>query len=70
MSEPYEPWAIGPFACPFCGEPDQEVEDLGDHPAFLSGECGNCGKMFSVDTVREEWYDHNGNTIKPGKVTP
>lgn len=64
MSEPNEPWPSGPYACPYCKEPDQEVEDLGDHPAYLSGRCEKCYREFSVDTVQEIFYDENGEVIK------
>jgi len=64
MSEPYEPWPSGPYNCPYCDEPEQEVEDLGDHPAYLSGTCEACGRDFSVDTVREEFFDEKGNVIQ------
>ena len=65
MSMPCEPWgASAPYACPYCKEPDQEMEDLGDHPAYLSGTCDACERDFSVNTVLEEFYDEKGEVIK------
>lgn len=64
MSGPYG-WT-GPFSCPFCGEPDQEAEDLGDSPDFLTGECGECGRGFSVSVMSEVFYDERGEEIKKG----
>lgn len=61
MSGPY--WSIPDIECPYCHAKDQEAEDLGDHPSFLSGTCFECNKDFSFDTVREEYYDEKGNTI-------
>jgi hypothetical protein len=51
--------------CPHCGN-EVVLEDLGDHPTFLSGTCDNeeCGKSFSYDTQREEWYDENGDELE------
>ncbi len=53
--------------CPYCGAPDQEVEDLGDNPYFLTGECDDCNKGFSCDDYRSEYYDEKGNVIKEVK---
>jgi predicted nucleic acid binding AN1-type Zn finger protein len=64
MSEPYEPWPSGPFRCPYCKAEGQEAEDLGDHPAYLSGTCEECGKDFSVNTYLMEFYDNKGDVIK------
>ena len=50
--------------CPYCKSPDQDVEDLGDHPAWLSGTCRECSKDFSVDIFRDEYYDFKGDIIK------
>lgn len=63
MSEPFEPWPSGPYPCPYCKSPEQEVEDLGDHPAFLSGTCSECNRDFSVNIMLEEFYDEKGNVI-------
>jgi hypothetical protein len=63
MSESFEPWPSGPYACPYCKTEGQEVEDLGDHPAYLSGTCEACNKGFSVNTFLEEFYDEKGNVI-------
>ena len=52
MSRPYG-WG-GPWSCPYCGEPDQDAEDLGDSPDFLTGECDNCGRGFSVTFMVEQ----------------
>jgi transcriptional regulator NrdR family protein len=68
MSEPHETWPSGPFDCPYCHAKDQDVEDLGDHPSYLSGECEECGRSFSVNTMLEEFYDDKGNVIKKGGV--
>ena len=65
MSEPQEGWnRIGAITCPYCKEPDQDCEDLGDHPSYLSGECSACGKQFSVDVYNEVYYDEKGDKIK------
>ena len=63
MSEPYN-WGDGVVPCPYCKAPDQEGEDLGDHPAYLSYTCLECDKDFSVNTMLEEYYDGKGNVIK------
>jgi uncharacterized Zn finger protein len=63
MSEPYHGIQMD-IKCPYCGDKEQEVEDLGDSPVYLSGECGECWKMYSVDVNREEYYDEGGNVIK------
>ena len=64
MSEPYEPWPNGKCECPYCGAPDQEGEDLGDHPAYLSYTCDNCDRDFAQNTVIEKFYDDKGGVIK------
>lgn len=51
--------------CPFCGAEDQYIEDLGDTPFYLSGDCSECGKSFAYDCGRSEYYDDNGNVVKP-----
>lgn len=51
------------FVCPYCKAPDQEPEDLGDHPHYLTGECTECGRQFSVNTAREEYSDDKGNVF-------
>ena len=57
-------WGSGSLRCPYCKAKDQEGEDLGDHPAFLSGTCTECGKDFSYDSWREEYYNEKGDVIK------
>jgi len=52
------------YRCPYCNSPDQDGEDLGDHTAYLSFTCIDCDRDFSMDTVREEYYDEKGNVIK------
>ena len=49
--------------CPYCKSPDQDVEDLGDHPAWLSGTCGECGRDFNFDDKAERYFDERGNLI-------
>ena len=63
MSEPNEPWPSGPYDCPYCHEPKQDVFDEGDHPAYLSGTCESCGRDFSVNTMLDEFYDEKGNKL-------
>ena len=50
--------------CPYCNA-DIVLEDLGDHPCFLSGSCDECDGEFSYDSNSETWYDSKGNTIVP-----
>ena len=64
MSEPYS-FPEMDIKCPYCGAPDDgQVEDLGDHPNYLSGTCGECERDYSVDTAQEIYYDEQGNVIK------
>ena len=51
------------ISCPYCKAKNQVMEDLGDHPAFLSGTCDSCLKDFSYDWVREEYFDGEGDKI-------
>ena len=44
------------LTCPYCGEEEQEAEDLGDNPYYLTGTCSNCDKGFSVDTYNGIYY--------------
>ena len=53
--------------CPYCGAPDQEVEDLGDHPYFLTGQCMECDKTFSYESCRGEYYNDKGDKIKAAR---
>ena len=53
--------------CPYCGARDQEAEDLGDHPSYLSGTCSECNKDFSLDVMSEEYFDDKGNKIPERK---
>lgn len=62
MSEPYH-WQMD-IKCPYCKDKDQYVEDLGDNPSYLSGECEKCQRSYSVDTMREEYYNEKGDKIK------
>lgn len=39
--------------CPYCGAKDQEGEDLGDHPSYLSFVCEECGKDFDSLTKKQ-----------------
>lgn len=67
MSEPYDGVNKHLFYqvnCPYCKADRQEVEDLGDHPSYLSGECWKCGKWYSVDLGQEEYYDEKGDKLK------
>ena len=64
MGEPYFHFP-SEIACPFCGEPEQQLEDLGDTPFYLSSDCSSCEKNFAYDVGRHEFYDDNGNIIKP-----
>lgn len=64
MSEPYFRFP-SEVDCPFCGEPDQCLEDLGDTPFYLSGDCSMCNKSFAYDCGRNEYYDDKGNVVKP-----
>lgn len=52
------------FDCPFCGAKDQEGEDLGDSPVYLTFECCECNKSFSCDTMRGVFYDEKGSAIQ------
>ena len=63
MSEPYDYPPIGGayVKCPYCGEPEQEVEDLGDTPYFLTGQCLECGKGFSYEAG--QYYNDKGDKI-------
>ena len=47
--------------CPYCHKAEQDCEDLGDHPAYLSGTCWSCGKDFSVNVYTDEYFDDKGN---------
>jgi len=51
------------IVCPFCKSENVEAEDLGDHPSWLTGECHDCRKSFSVDTYKEIYYDGKGKAI-------
>ena len=62
MSEPYGLPEMD-IKCPFCNSIGQNAEDLGDNPSYLSGTCDSCNRNFSVDIVREEYYDQNGEVI-------
>lgn len=65
MSYPYELEIPSNQArCPYCGAEDQEGEDLGDHPSYLSFECGECGRSFARDTWRDITYNDKGEVVK------
>lgn len=63
MGQPYFSFSSS-IACPFCGEPEQYLEDLGDTPFYLSGDCSACNKSFAYDCGRCEFYDDKGNVVK------
>jgi len=54
------------YKCPYCKEGVGELEDLGDSPYFLTGECMECNRQFSVETYHEYYYDEKGNKITEG----
>ena len=55
------------ITCPYCGKAGQELEDAGDHPAYLSGTCWNCDKDFSVNVYTDEYFDNKGNRFPEPK---
>ena len=57
-------WGTGQLTCPYCKAADQEGEDLGDHPCYLSATCSECERNFSYDSMREEYYDEKGDVIR------
>ena len=66
MSEPQRTPEID-IECPYCKKDEQQVEDLGDSPAYLSGTCWNCNKDFSVNVYTDEYYDDKGNRFMEEK---
>jgi len=52
--------------CPYCKAPNQEMEDLGDHPDYLTAFCDTCGKGFSINTNTYVLYDDKGKIIHEG----
>jgi hypothetical protein len=42
--------------CPFCHAKNQVVEDLGDSPAYLSGECEECKQVIEYNPYAENYY--------------
>ena len=61
MSDPS--WEPPEIICPYCKARNQEAEDLGDHPSYLSGTCSECNRDFSLDVHREEYYNEKGDKI-------
>ncbi len=59
-------WGLSPaeINCPYCKAPEQDMEDLGDSPDYLSGTCAECGKSFSISIMREEFYNEKGDIIR------
>jgi hypothetical protein len=62
MSEPNR-LPMMDIKCPFCNSTGQQLENLGDHPCYLSGTCDTCNRDFSVDIIREEYYNEKGDII-------
>ena len=62
MSEPY--WSMPEITCPYCKAKNQDAEDLGNHPDYLSGTCSECERDFSLSVMSEQYFNENGEVIK------
>ncbi len=48
--------------CPVC-KTDGVVEDMGDHPDFLSGYCDECGASYAYSVMAGKWVYIDTNKV-------